>query len=176
MTFKILITGATGHLGSELMLALQKTYKCEAINRNLLFNERKNDLFSFISKKSLKEFLKKLASNEDKQLKDISVVFTDDDYLLEVNKQYLNHDYYTDVITFDYSSDPYVSGDIMISLDRVKDNAEALKVSFEDELYRVVFHGLLHLCGYKDKSDTDERLMRTKENFYLDLFVSRETI
>jgi rRNA maturation RNase YbeY len=130
----------------------------------------------FISKKSLKEFLKKLASNEDKQLKDISVVFTDDDYLLEVNKQYLNHDYYTDVITFDYSSDPYVSGDIMISLDRVKDNAEALKVSFEDELYRVVFHGLLHLCGYKDKSDTDEKLMRTKENFYLDLFVSRETI
>jgi len=130
---------------------------------------------SFISKKSLKEYLKSLASTEDKQLKDLSVVFTDDDYLLEVNKQYLNHDYYTDVITFDYSADNHVSGDIMISLPRVKENAESLKVSYEEELYRVVFHGLLHLCGYKDKSASDEQLMRSKENKYLGMFVSRET-
>lgn len=130
---------------------------------------------SFISKKSLKEYLKTLASTEDKQLKDLSVVFTDDDYLLEVNKQYLNHDYYTDVITFDYSADNHVSGDIMISLPRVKENAESLKVSYEEELYRVVFHGLLHLCGYKDKSASDEQLMRSKENKYLGMFVSRET-
>jgi rRNA maturation RNase YbeY len=131
---------------------------------------------SFISKKSLKEYLKSLASSEDKQLNDLSVVFTDDAYLLEVNKQYLHHDYYTDVITFDYSDGSLVSGDIMISLPRVKENAKSLKVSFEEELYRVVFHGLLHLCGYKDKSPADERLMRKKENIYLDLFVSRETI
>jgi ssRNA-specific RNase YbeY (16S rRNA maturation enzyme) len=85
---------------------------------------------SFISKKSLKEYLKSLASSEDKQLNDLSVVFTDDDYLLEVNKQYLHHDYYTDVITFDYSDGSLVSGDIMISLPRVKENAESLKVSF----------------------------------------------
>ena len=130
---------------------------------------------SFISKKSLKEYLKTLASTEDKQLKDLSVVFTDDDYLLEVNKQYLNHDYYTDVITFDYSADNHVSGDIMISLPRVKENAESLMVSYEEELYRVVFHGLLHLCGYKDKSASDEQLMRSKENKYLGMFVSRET-
>ena len=130
---------------------------------------------SFISKKSLKEYLKSLASTEDKQLKDLSVVFTDDDYLLEVNKQYLNHDYYTDVITFDYSVDNHVSGDIMISLPRVKENAESLKVSYEEELYRVVFHGLLHLCGYKDKTPSDEQLMRSKENKYLSMFVSRET-
>jgi len=130
---------------------------------------------SFISKKSLKEYLKSLASTEDKQLKDLSVVFTDDDYLLEVNKQYLNHDYYTDVITFDYSVDNHVSGDIMISLPRVKENAESLKVSYEEELYRVVFHGLLHLCGYKDKTPSDEQLMRSKENIYLGMFVSRET-
>jgi rRNA maturation RNase YbeY len=130
---------------------------------------------SFISKKSLKEYLKSLASTEDKQLKDLSVVFTDDDYLLEVNKQYLNHDYYTDVITFDYSVDNHVSGDIMISLPRVKENAESLKVSYEEELYRVVFHGLLHLCGYKDKTPSDEQLMRSKENKYLGMFVSRET-
>ncbi|MEN9290930.1 MAG: hypothetical protein RLZZ357_773 [Bacteroidota bacterium] len=129
----------------------------------------------FISKTTLKQNLKTLAQSEGKTLKDISVVFTDDDYLLEVNKQYLNHDYYTDVITFDYSVFPEVSGDIMISLDRVKDNAETLSVSFQEELNRVVYHGLLHLCGYKDKSAADEKLMRTKENYYLELFVSRET-
>ncbi|MEY2652557.1 MAG: rRNA maturation RNase YbeY [Crocinitomicaceae bacterium] len=129
----------------------------------------------FISKTTLKQNLKTLAKSEGKTLKDISVVFTDDDYLLEVNKQYLNHDYYTDVITFDYSVFPEVSGDIMISLDRVKDNAETLSVSFQEELNRVVYHGLLHLCGYKDKSAADEKLMRTKENYYLELFVSRET-
>jgi probable rRNA maturation factor len=130
---------------------------------------------SFISKNTLKQNLKTLAISEGKSLKDISVVFTDDDYLLEVNKQYLNHDYYTDVITFDYSVFPEVSGDIMISLDRVKDNAETLSVSFQEELNRVIYHGLLHLCGYKDKSASDEMLMRKKENYYLELFVSRET-
>jgi rRNA maturation RNase YbeY len=129
----------------------------------------------FISKTILKQNLKSLAIKEGKILKDISVVFTDDEYLLEVNKQYLNHDYYTDVITFDYSVFPSVSGDIMISLDRVKDNAESLSVSFEEELFRVIFHGLLHLCGYKDKSPSDEALMRKKENEYLNFFVSRET-
>jgi rRNA maturation RNase YbeY len=129
----------------------------------------------FISKTTLKQNLKTLAISEGKALKDISVVFTDDDYLLEVNKQYLNHDYYTDVITFDYSVFPEVSGDIMISLDRVKENADTLSVSFQEELNRVVYHGLLHLCGYKDKSAADEKLMRKKENYYLELFVSRET-
>jgi rRNA maturation RNase YbeY len=129
----------------------------------------------FISKTILKQNLKSLAIKEGKILKDISIVFTDDEYLLEVNKQYLNHDYYTDVITFDYSVFPSVSGDIMISLDRVKDNAESLSVSFEEELFRVIFHGLLHLCGYKDKSPSDEALMRKKENEYLNFFVSRET-
>jgi rRNA maturation RNase YbeY len=129
----------------------------------------------FISKTTLKQNLKTLAKSEGKALKDISVVFTDDDYLLEVNKQYLNHDYYTDVITFDYSAFPEVSGDIMISLDRVKENADTLSVSFQEELNRVVYHGLLHLCGYKDKSADDEKLMRKKENYYLELFVSRET-
>ena len=129
----------------------------------------------FISKTTLKQNLKTLARSEGKALKDISVVFTDDDYLLEVNKQYLNHDYYTDVITFDYSVFPEVSCDIMISLDRVKENADTLSVSFQEELNRVVYHGLLHLCGYKDKSAADEKLMRKKENYYLELFVSRET-
>jgi probable rRNA maturation factor len=131
---------------------------------------------SFVCKKDLKEAVKNLALSEGKVLKDLSLVFTDDDYLLEVNKQYLNHDYFTDVITFDYSSFPEVSGDVMISLDRVKDNAQSLNQSFELEFYRVVFHGVLHLCGYKDKSEADVMVMRAKEDFYINRFVSRETI
>jgi rRNA maturation RNase YbeY len=130
---------------------------------------------SFVSKKELKEAVKNLVTLEGKLLKDLSLVFTDDEYLLEVNKQFLNHDYFTDVITFDYSSFPDVSGDVMISLDRVKDNALSLDQSFELEFYRVVFHGVLHLCGYKDKSEEEATLMRVKEDFYLNRFVSRET-
>ena len=130
---------------------------------------------SFVSKRDLKEAVKNLTIQEGKTLKDLSLVFTDDDYLLEVNKQFLNHDYFTDVITFDYSSFPDVSGDVMISLDRVRDNALTLGQSFELEFYRVVFHGVLHLCGYKDKSHDDLILMRSKEDFYLNRLVSRET-
>ena len=129
----------------------------------------------FVSKKELKRFVKELVAHEGKQLKELSLVFTDDEYLLEVNKQYLNHDYFTDVITFDYSDFPNVSGDVMISLDRVKDNAQSMNLDFETELYRVVFHGALHLCGYKDKKKEDAALMRSKEDFYIQRFVSRET-
>ena len=130
---------------------------------------------SFVSKKELKQALKDLVLNEGKSLKDLSLVFTDDEYLLEVNKQYLNHDYFTDVITFDYSDFPDVSGDIMMSLDRVKDNALSMNLAYELEFYRVVFHGVLHLCGYKDKKKEDVSLMREKEDFYIQRFVSRET-
>ena len=130
---------------------------------------------SFVSKKELKQAVKDLVFNEGKSLKDLSLVFTDDEYLLEVNKQYINHDYFTDVITFDYSELPSVSGDVMISLDRVKDNAHSMELSYELEFYRVVFHGVLHLCGYKDKKKDDVSLMREKEDFYIQRFVSRET-
>jgi probable rRNA maturation factor len=129
----------------------------------------------FLSKKELKLAVKELVHQEGKVLKDLSLVFTDDDYLLEVNKQYLNHDYFTDVITFDYSDFPHVSGDVMISVDRVQENANTLNQSFKLEFYRVVFHGVLHLCGYKDKTKEQERIMRDKEDFYLGAFVSRET-
>jgi rRNA maturation RNase YbeY len=130
---------------------------------------------SFVSKRDLKQAVKNLVLNEGKSLRDLSIVFTDDDYLLEVNKQYLNHDYFTDVITFDYSNHPEVSGDIMISLDRVEDNALSMNLAYVQEFYRVVFHGVLHLCGYKDKSKDDIVIMREKEDFYIQRFVSRET-
>lgn len=112
---------------------------------------------------------------ERKSLGDITVVFCSDDFLLEVNKQYLDHDYFTDIITFDYSDGLVMSGDLFISYDRVLDNANTFNVEVLTELSRVIFHGVLHLCGYKDKLETDVILMRDKENFYLDRFVSRET-
>jgi rRNA maturation RNase YbeY len=87
----------------------------------------------------------------------------------------LNHDYYTDIITFDYSENDVVSGDLFISIDRVKDNAKTYCIGFDNELKRVVYHGILHLCGYKDKTEKDEKEMREKENYYLKQFVSRET-
>lgn len=133
------------------------------------------DLPVFFKKNNLKKFAKEICLLESKTSGDLSFVFTDDDYLLEVNKQYLQHDYYTDVITFDYSVENMVSGDIMISLDRVYDNAQQLNCVFETEFYRVCFHGILHLCGYKDKSKSDEKIMREKEDYYLNRFVSRET-
>lgn len=129
----------------------------------------------FVSKRSLKAAVKELVFMEGKTLRDLSLVFTDDAYLLEVNKQYLKHDYFTDVITFDYSNFPDVSGDVMVSLERVKDNALQMKVPFDTELFRVIFHGVLHLCGYNDKDKNDALVMRQKEDFYLQRFVSRET-
>ncbi len=107
---------------------------------------------------------------------DITVVFVTDKYLLEMNRTHLDHDYYTDIITFDYTESNFISGDLFISYERVLDNSKEFNVSSYNELCRVVFHGVLHLCGYKDKSSEDEKLMRAKESFYLEKYVSRETL
>jgi rRNA maturation RNase YbeY len=112
-----------------------------------------------------------VCSVESKVLGDVTLIFCSDDYLLEMNRTHLNHDYYTDIITFDYSEDYIVSGDLFISYDRVVDNATSFSSSVIDELHRVCVHGLLHLCGYKDKSDVDEQLMRQKEDEMLNLRV-----
>lgn len=120
-------------------------------------------------------WLDQVANEEGFKVDSISVIFCSDDELLEMNKQYLQHDYFTDIITFDYSEEEYISGDLFISIDRIIDNAEQLKVEYLNELKRVCVHGVLHLCGYKDKSPSDESLMREKEEYYLTKFVSRET-
>ncbi len=98
---------------------------------------------------------------------DISVVFCSDEYLLEINKKFLSHDYLTDVITFDYSTEKIISGDIFISIDTVRANSEFYKQDFSKELNRVIIHGVLHLIGYKDKTKTQKQFMREKEDFYL---------
>ena len=105
--------------------------------------------------------------NECKSLNEIAIVFCSDEFLLDINNRFLNHDYYTDIITFDYVEDEKISGDLMISIDRVKDNALTEGVGFKEELNRVVIHGVLHLLGYDDKSSDEALLMREKEAFYL---------
>ena len=116
----------------------------------------------------------KVCKSERKDLGDLSLVFTSDNYLLKMNKEHLNHDYYTDIITFDYTEEGVVSGDLFISFERVNDNADKLNVSRETELNRVVVHGVLHLIGYEDKLVSESALMREKENHYLSQIVSRE--
>ena len=114
-----------------------------------------------------KKWLNQVISNEAKEEGDISYIFCDDDYLLEKNIRFLNHNTLTDVITFDYCEGNSVSGDIFISIERVKENSEVFKVDFLTELNRVMVHGLLHLLGYKDKTERESNLMRKKENYYL---------
>ncbi|HRV53908.1 MAG TPA: rRNA maturation RNase YbeY [Mangrovimonas sp.] len=98
---------------------------------------------------------------------EINYIFCDDEYLHKLNVEFLNHDTLTDIISFDYSIGKIVHGDIFISIERVADNAQDFKVTFEEELARVIIHGILHLCGYKDKTDEDAQIMRLKENHYL---------
>ena len=114
-----------------------------------------------------KKWLNQVIFNENKLLGDITYIFCNDDYLLKKNIQFLNHNTLTDVITFDYCKGNSVSGDIFISIERVKENSENFKVDFLSELNRVLVHGLLHLLGYKDKTESEANLMRKKENYYL---------
>ncbi len=108
--------------------------------------------------------------SENVEAANLSFIFCDDDYLLELNKKYLNHDTYTDIISFDYSEGLTIAGDIFISVERVKENSKLYNTTFLDELRRVMAHGLLHLIGYKDKSEKDIEIMRSKELDKLKLF------
>lgn len=123
----------------------------------------------------LTSWLSFVCKSEELNLNEINIIFCSDEYLLKMNIEHLSHDYYTDIITFDYCYDNEVLGDLFISLDRVIDNAITNNVLFISELNRVVVHGVLHLCGYKDKTLEESSLMRSKENHYLSLYVPRET-
>lgn len=114
----------------------------------------------------LKSFLQKTASKEGRSIDSLNIIFCSDDYLLNINKQFLNHDYYTDIITFDLSESKKapLTAELYISYDRVKDNARQLNTTTSKELHRVIFHGLLHLLGYKDKSTKDQMVMRQMED------------
>ena len=126
--------------------------------------------FDFKGKKRItSKWLNQVAVNEGKKLGPLNVIFCSDPYLLDINRKFLNHNYYTDIITFDYCEGDIMSGDLFISIDCVRVNSEDFGTSFENELNRVIVHGLLHLIGYDDHCDEDIAMMRAKENQYLQL-------
>jgi len=115
-------------------------------------------------------WIRNVIISENRKVGEISYIFCDDDYLFDLNKEYLKHDTLTDIISFDYCVGKIVQGDIFISIDRVKENSVLFNVSFPDELRRVIIHGILHLCGYKDKTVEESELMRIKEEEKMKLF------
>ncbi|MFY0602400.1 MAG: rRNA maturation RNase YbeY [Flavobacteriaceae bacterium] len=128
----------------------------------ILFNYE-ND-FSLAQEEAVSNWIIEALEAEGFDYEDINFIFCNDEYLLKLNKKYLNHDTFTDIISFDYSIGNVVSGDIFISTERVSDNANKYQVSFENELHRVIIHGILHFMGYNDKSEDETLLMREKEN------------
>lgn len=122
------------------------------------------DIPSFLKLSEIESWFSSVVEGYDLELGEVTVIFCSDDHLLEMNKQYLEHDYYTDIITFDYTEPEVVSGDLFISLDRVEDNATSLSQPFSRELLRVMVHGVLHLCGLADKGEVAEKEMRSAED------------
>ncbi|WP_282134894.1 rRNA maturation RNase YbeY [Seonamhaeicola maritimus] len=123
--------------------------------------------FGLENEKDLSSWVLSTIISEGYKLEEINYVFCDDEYLHKLNVEFLNHDTLTDIISFDYSVGKIIQGDIFISIERVKDNAKDFNVAFQEELHRVIIHGILHYCGYKDKSDKEAQVMRSKENHYL---------
>ncbi len=123
----------------------------------------------FVNDSFLQSWFLTVIQRFDKEQGDITIVFCSDAYILEMNRSHLNHDYYTDIITFDYCEGDLVSGDLFISLDTVLSNSIELGTSFTDEIHRVCVHGLLHLLGFKDKTDDDEKEMRRQEDIMLSI-------
>lgn len=126
--------------------------------------------FKLSDKIKIKSWIKTIVELEKKILGQINFVFTSDAELLKTNIEFLNHNTYTDIITFDYCEGKLINGDIIISIERVKENAQKFKVDFDSEVKRVIIHGVLHLCGYKDKSTKDTEVMKGKENWALKKF------
>ena len=127
--------------------------------------------FSLKTEAAVTSCIKALVKQELREIDAITIVFCDDNYLHKINLEFLDHDTYTDIITFDYSAGNEIFGEIYISVDRVSENAKKYKQTFENEIHRVMIHGVLHLCGYKDKLTEEKQIMRDKENHYLSLLV-----
>ncbi|MFY7944762.1 MAG: rRNA maturation RNase YbeY [Crocinitomicaceae bacterium] len=126
--------------------------------------------FELPNEDQLSNWLSQVILSENKKEGDINYIFCDDEYLLSLNEQYLDHDTLTDIISFDYSVGNELHGDIFISIERVRENAQDFNVTFDEELKRVLAHGILHYCGFKDKSEEDEQLMRQKEDEKIKMF------
>ncbi len=127
--------------------------------------------FQLSNETIFEQWIKETIQNEGCSLGDINYIFCDDDYLHKINVEFLDHDTLTDIISFDYSVGKQLHGDIYISVERVEDNAKDFKVDFDVELSRVIIHGILHYCGYKDKTDEDAKVMRAKEEQYMKVLI-----
>lgn len=148
------------------------------MSKNFLLKLKQARQISFITqdikfvlnnKEKLRLWIALCVKDYKKQTGDVAFVFCNDNYLLKINKEYLKHNTLTDIITFDYSVSKIISGEIFISIDRVKENARLFSVSFKDELHRVLIHGILHLCGCKDKTASGKKEMTAREDYYLSL-------
>jgi rRNA maturation RNase YbeY len=131
--------------------------------------------FTLENRTALKAQVENLFRKEGKKLESLNYIFCSDKRLLDINRQYLQHDYYTDIITFDLSAGPATLGEVYISIDRVKDNAQTLGTSFKSELHRVIFHGALHLCGYGDKKKEEAQVMRSREDYWLSRYFDEKS-
>lgn len=129
--------------------------------------------FTLKNRKELKRFILQTFKTENTHLHTLQYIFCSDADLLAINKQYLKHDYYTDIITFNLGTNNNIEGEIYISVERVKENAQCLNTSFKEELHRVIFHGVLHLCGYKDKLKREKNEMRLKEDRLLQQYFNK---
>lgn len=125
--------------------------------------------FVYKNRRFNNRWIRLTAESEIKRLGDINIIFCSDNQILDINLKYLQHDYYTDIITFDYSEENTISGDLFISVDSVRENAKEYGTEFDDELHRVIIHGILHLLGYDDHTENDIKLMRLKEDYYLEV-------
>ncbi|WP_459210233.1 rRNA maturation RNase YbeY [Aquimarina rhabdastrellae] len=125
---------------------------------------------SKLEEDKLVNWIKDVVNSEGKSIGEINYILCNDEYLLKINQDYLDHDTYTDIISFDNTLGNQLNGDIFISIERVEENAKIFKVSLEEELRRVLIHGVLHFCGYKDKTEEEDKMMRNKENEKLDMF------
>lgn len=123
-----------------------------------------NVKFPKIKRRETTAWIKRVAASYGRKVGEIGYLFCDDEKILEVNREYLQHDYYTDIITFDYDEDDIISGDLVISLDTVKSNAELFHKNYDEELHRVIIHGILHLCGINDKGPGEREIMEAAEN------------
>lgn len=128
-------------------------------------------LFNLNDTSTISDWIHKVISNEGFETGEINFIFCDDDYLLNLNVAFLDHDTLTDIISFDYTMGNLISGDVYISIPRVMENASIFNTSFQNELHRVIIHGILHYCGYKDKSEDEKLIMRSKEDEYLNVLI-----
>ncbi|MBM3416860.1 MAG: rRNA maturation RNase YbeY [Bacteroidetes bacterium] len=144
-----------------------------SLSKVCFFFERSN--FSLGSRRRLKSFIESIFKREGKELGVLNFIFCSDNKLLAINRQFLHHNFYTDIITFDLSESEQIQAEVYISIDRVRENAKNMGVSFKSEIHRVIFHGVLHLCGYKDKTKEEKKKMSNKEYLFLNQYIMQRS-